>query len=163
MSDPLKQKSLMPSIFDRLQGDFDDQNIARGGTGFNLSRLKQSVRIDLENLLNTRWRCTDWPNNLEELENSLINYGIPDFTGSNMSNSDHRESFRRVVEMAIRRFEPRFRSVRVALLDPEDEYDRTLRFRIDAELDTRPSPEPVVFDSRVDPGSNKFHVEKANT
>lgn len=163
MADPRNEKSLMPSIFDRLQGDFDQQNIARGGTGFNLTRLKQSVRNDLENLLNTRWRCTDWPSNLKELDDSLINYGIPDFTGSNMSNSDHRENFRRIVELAIRRFEPRFRSVRVQLLDPENKNDRTLRFRIDAELDTKPAPEPVVFDSRVDPGSNKFHVEKANS
>ena len=123
-----------------------------------LRELKQSVRRDLENLLNTRWRCVSWPPNLDELELSLVNYGIPDFTGANMGALSERERLRRILEQIVRKFEPRFKTVKVTLLDNSDEADRTLRFRIDALLYAEPAPEPVVFDSQLEPTTNDFTV-----
>ena len=49
-----------------------------------LRELKQSVRRDLENLLNTRVRCVPLPPELKELKQSLVNYGIPDLTGASL-------------------------------------------------------------------------------
>ena len=49
-----------------------------------LRELKQSVRRDLENLLNTRVRCIPLPPELKELKQSLVNYGIPDLTGASL-------------------------------------------------------------------------------
>ena len=69
---------LVPSVLDRL---IDDEPTATReppkSRGQVLRDLKQSVRRDLENLLNTRQRCKSWPENLSELEVSLVNYGFP--------------------------------------------------------------------------------------
>lgn len=150
---------LVPSIFDRLLDDEPTNSRDPPSSRRQVLReLKRSVSRDLENLLNTRQRCTAWPAELEELDRSLANYGIPDFTGVNMSALGERERLRGVVERLIEQFEPRFRSVRVKLLENSDAFDRTLRFRIDALLDVDPAPEPVVFDSQLEPATAAFEV-----
>jgi type VI secretion system protein ImpF len=113
----------------------------------------------LENLLNTRWRPVPWPPELTELEQSLVNYGIPDFSGVNLSTPQDREDFRTTVERTIRMFEPRFKSIKVILLDNTNTADRVLRFRIDAMLHATPAPEPVVFDSTLEPSTATFDVQ----
>ncbi len=153
-------QQLVPSVLDRLLDD--DPEVSREAPKSRhhvLRELKQSVRRDLENLLNTRWRCVNWPPNLDDLEVSLVNYGIPDFTGVTMSSAASREQLRSVVEHVIRKFEPRFKSVKVKLLENADETDRSLRLRIDALLYAEPAPEPVVFDSQLEPVSGNFAVK----
>lgn len=151
---------LIPSVLDRLLDDEPgvSRETAKSRTQV-LRELKQSVRRDLENLLNTRWRCVSWPPDLNELGVSMVNYGIPDFTGAQLSRARDREEFRRVIETVIRKFEPRFKTVQVKLLSNGDALDRTLRFQIDALLYAEPAPEPVVFDSAVEPSSGTFDVK----
>ena len=152
---------LIPSVLDRL---LDDDP----GTATELERsrnqvireLKQSVRRDLENLLNTRWRCAGWPEDLDQLELSLVNYGIPDITGADLAGSRDRERFCRILERVISHFELRFKRVVVEMLDNTDPTDRTLRFRIDALLHAEPAPEPVVFDSALEPSTGGGGGEK---
>ena len=153
------KKPLKPSVFDRLIGNVDSA-VAGGGGAQNLSKLKETVRRDLENLLNTRWRVTAWPPSLEELNDSLVNYGIPDFSGHNMGSSHDREEFRTIVENAIRRYEPRFTKVSLKMARQKDFSDRTLRFQIEAEIHAVPYPEPVVFDSLLEPGDSNFKVKR---
>ena len=71
-----------------------------------------------------------------------------------------RDEFRALIEAALRRYEPRFKTVRVELLAKVDDADRTLRFRVDALLHADPAPEQIVFDSIVDPVSGGFEVEE---
>lgn len=151
---------LIPSVLDRLLDD-DPLNSREPPTSRRqqLRDLKRSVSRDLENLLNTRHRWGEWSPALEELESSLVNYGIPDFTGVNMSVPSERERLRAIVQRAIEQFEPRFRSVRVRLLENQEPFDRTLRFRIDALLEVDPAPEPVIFDSQLEPTTSSFQVK----
>lgn len=148
------------SVLDRLM---DSERGAEGdyprSSGAFLRDRVASVRRDLENLLNTRWRCVGWSEGLDELDASLANYGIPDITAANMGSIDDREQLRRVVERAICQFEPRFKSVKVEMLANDDRADRTLRFRIEALLHAEPAPEPVVFDTELEPESGQFKVE----
>ena len=152
---------LVPSILDRL---IDTEPQVSRETPKSRSQvlreLKDSVRRDLENLLNTRWRSFSWPPNLDELDISVVNYGIPDFTGANMSLASEREELRRTLEKIIKRFEPRFKTVKVSIVKNKDEFDRTLRFRIDALLYAEPAPEPVVFDSQLQPAATTFEVRQ---
>jgi type VI secretion system protein ImpF len=153
---------LVPSLLDRLL-DFDpgvSREVSRTRSQL-LADLKQSVRRDLENLLNTRWRCASWPPNLDEIESSLANYGIPDFTTSNCGAANFREQLRRIIETTIRNCEPRFKTVRVKLKENADSLDRTLRFQIDAMLLVEPAPEPVVFDSTMEPVTGSVEVKGA--
>ena len=55
------------------------------------------------------------------------------------------------IEATIRRFEPRFLSVRVTLIDAQDRLETTLRLRIEAVVHAEPAPEAVTFDTLVDP------------
>lgn len=157
-----EDQPLVPSILDRLLDD-EPQNSQEAPRSRSqvLRELKQSVRRDLENLLNTRWRCVAWPPELDEMELSLVNYGIPDFTGVNMGATTERERLRVIVERIVRKFEPRFKTVKVKLIDSADKFDRTLRFRIEALLHAEPAPEPVSFDSQLEPTSNDFSVSDA--
>src|SRR5262245_17142478 len=124
---------LLPSLLDRLLDDEPEvTREAAKSRHLLLRELKQAVRRDLENLLNTRRRCLPWPPDLKDLEQSLVSYGLPDFTGANMGSAQDREGFRRTVENLIRAHEPRFKRVKVHLLDNAEKLDRTLRFRIDA-------------------------------
>ena len=160
MSRVSRNQNIAASPLDRLL----DRNPTDAGRGADqsLRDLKQSVRRDLENLLNTRWRCKMWPPDLDELETSLVNYGIPDFTGTNLGTPSSREEFRRIIERVIRRFEPRFKSVRVIFAENVSPIERTLRFRIDAMLRLDPAPpEPVVFDTSLEPSTAGFEVKRA--
>ncbi|MBX3411212.1 MAG: type VI secretion system baseplate subunit TssE [Pirellulales bacterium] len=155
-----EDQPLMPSVLDRLiDHDPGNQRDAPNSRAQVLRELKQSVRRDLESLLNTRRRCLEWPPVFTELETSLVNYGIPDFTGTTLSRKRQREEFRRTVEKVIRVFEPRFKVVQVEMLDNSEPTDHTLRFRINALLHAEPAPEPVVFDSSLEPISGTYEVK----
>lgn len=156
MAKPLEDEPLRASVLDRLQGD---QGHGKFSGRQTLSQLIESVHVSLENLLNTRWRVTVWPPALGELQRSLVNYGIPDFTAVNISSPSARTHFGKLLEEAIRIHEPRFKKVRVDLIENEDRLDRTLRFRIDAELYASPDPVQVKFDSQLDPTSHRIRVD----
>ncbi len=155
---------LLPSVLDRLLDFEPEVSIETPKNRSQLLReLKQSVRRDLENLLNTRICVYPVPEDLPELKTSVVNYGIPDFTGAAMGSKEKREMLRETVEDAIRRFETRFKTVRVEIADGYDLRDRTLRFRIDGMLHAEPAPEPVVFDSELKPQSGDFSVRGTTT
>src|SRR5262245_7495839 len=90
---------LIPSVLDRLiDQEPDVRREAPRGRNQVLRDLKQSVRRDLENLLNTRVRCVPTPPELNHLKRSLVNYGLPDLTGSSPAAPKDREEFRRTIE-----------------------------------------------------------------
>lgn len=158
-----RDQQLTPSLLDRLLDDEPgNQREAVKQRHQVLREMKLSVRRDLENLLNTRWRCVSWPPNLEELETSLVNYGIPDFTGIRFASANTQDELRSILEAVIRRFEPRFSKVRVELITNADSLDRTLRFRIDAMLHAEPVVEPVVFDTMLKTSTGDFEVVGGN-
>jgi type VI secretion system protein ImpF len=151
--------SVAMSVFDRLLDDDpargEDLRQTRGKT---LAELRDALRRDLEALLNTRPCSTTWEAPLVELDDSILNYGVATVTNAEMSANENRERFRGAVERAIRRFEPRFLKVSVTLLEDADRIDRTLRFRIEALVRAEPAPEPLVFDSIVDPSTQGITV-----
>lgn len=155
-----QDQPLIPSVIDRLLDDEpDNQREVERSRNVVLRDIKQAIRRDLENLLNTRLRTIPYPPELEELERSLVNYGIPDFTGLAMGTRSARERMRQIVEEAIRLFEPRFKTVRIILLKNDERSDRTLRFRIEALMFAEPAPEPIVFDSQLEPSTGDFDVK----
>jgi type VI secretion system protein ImpF len=151
---------LVSSVLDRLLDD--DPTVSREPPKSRhqvLRELKLAVRRDLESLLNTRRRCRGWPAGLGELDRSLAAYGLPDFTGATMASPEARDQFRRTLENVIRTHEPRFKRVAVQMLGNIEPLDRTLRFRIDALLHADPAPEPVIFDSALEPTTGTFQVK----
>lgn len=158
-----QKKKLRPSILDRLfDNDPDSINEVDPDQHTKLKQLRASVRRDLENLLNTRIRMIEPDDQLHELKNSLLNYGLPDLATVNISDNEKRKEFIEHLESVLIHFEPRFKTVKVNYLDNADKMDRTLRFRIDATLYADPSPEVVVFDSTLEPVSRTVNVEESS-
>jgi type VI secretion system protein ImpF len=120
------------------------------------------VRRDLENLLNTRVRHLTWPPHLSELNRSLINYGLPDFTSVSLGSSKEREDFCQIIQTVLTQLEPRLTRVSVVPLTTSEPLDRTFRFRIDAMLRTEPAPEPIVFDSNVEPATGDVEIREVS-
>jgi type VI secretion system protein ImpF len=160
MARPDDRQLLVPSLLDRLLDDDPAVSHETARSRHQVLRdLKQSVRRDLENLLNTRHSFLSWAPALGELNQSLLNYGLADFTSANLAAAGEREAFCRTLQGILRRCEPRFKSVTVRLLSNAAPLDRTLRFRIDAMLRVEPAPEPIVFDSMLEPASATFSVK----
>jgi type VI secretion system protein ImpF len=153
-----EKRRLVGSIMDRLDSD-PSRADPRFAGGQPASELKLSVCRDLENLLNTRRRCLELSPKYRELGGTLIDYGIPDFTGLNMSVPAMREEMRLEIERVIRRFEPRLTKVAVTVQSNADRSDRTLRLRITGVLRAKPEPESVVFDSELRPSTATIAVK----
>ncbi|MEI9982385.1 MAG: type VI secretion system baseplate subunit TssE [Aliidongia sp.] len=151
------------SVLDRLLAPTGEEaNAAQAvpkGRRAALRDVREAVERDLEMLLTTRQRWLAWPSTLEALPSSLINYGIPDFSGSNLATQNAQDEFRRSIEAAIRCFEPRFKRVSVQVLDPGQTLDRRFRLRIEALMIV--DAEPIVFDSVLDPVTRSFAVRPA--
>jgi type VI secretion system protein ImpF len=120
--------------------------------------LRQSVRRELEALLNARRRWKSPPRELKDLPGSPIGYGIPDFAAGVFNNQGERDRLRLEIEATIRRFEPRFLSVRVLLTEDEQRVDASLRLRIEAVLHAEPAPEQVTFDTIVDTVNDNVRI-----
>lgn len=155
MNRDMQDDSLRSSLLDRF---VDAERGAAVDSRQTLSEMMDSVKRDLENLLNTRYRVSSWPPTLEELKHSLVNYGVPDFCGINMSSVSDRALFRDLLEEAIHLHEPRFLRLKVELVDQKNRFDRVLQFRIDGLLRTSPEPAEVKFDSSLDPKTNRIQV-----
>ncbi|MCY7377391.1 MAG: type VI secretion system baseplate subunit TssE, partial [Pyrinomonadaceae bacterium] len=149
-----------PSVLDRLL-DFEPKSSqeAPKSRSKSLRELKQSVRRDLEWLLNTRCYPEDVDEKLEEVLKSVVFFGLPDFTGVSAKSHVEQKRLTLALETAIKYFEPRFIDLKVRL-EPVSNIDRTLRFRIEANLDIDPAPEPVVFDTVLQLGSGGFAVKE---
>jgi type VI secretion system protein ImpF len=158
---PGPRDTVLPSVLDRLLDDEPDQKEERPKPPSQALRdLRAAVMRDVSALLNTRRRWPPPPPELTELIPSVEDYGIPDLTGAELGNPAARDEFRRLIEETIRRYEPRFRRVRVELVEAAEKGDRTLRLRVDALMHADPVPEQLVFDSVLDPVQGSLEVEE---
>ena len=151
---------ITPSVLDRLI-DYEPE-ITReplASRAKSLRQLKEAVKRDLEQLLNTR-QPGDWlPEDLKELNNSLAAYGLPDFSSVSIKSPAEQLRLRRALEAAVTMFEPRLEDVNITLL-PAGDLERSLHFRIDARLRIEPAPEPVTFDAMLQLSSGQYLVRE---
>ena len=155
------KKKLRPSVLDRL---LDNEphiktEIDPGRHQFQ-KQLRDSVRRDLESLLNTRYYLFTPPEELPELGRSLLNYGLPDLATINIIDNQSRKDFTHKLETTLREFEPRFKTVNVSYIENNDKIDRTLRFRIEVVMYADPLPEVVIFDSLLESVSRTVTVKE---
>lgn len=124
----------------------------------NVGGLKKAVSRDIESLLNTRRELQEGaPPGYIEVNNSLLMFGLPDFTSFSLLNSRDTRRICRAVEEALSKFEPRLKSVRVSL-KPTQQFDPALHFRIDALLRMDPALTPVTFDAALQISTSAYRV-----
>ncbi len=104
--------------------------------------LRESVRRDLERLLNTRSPLP--AHRLAEHPRTVVDYGIPAICDFAPHNPDDRRRLEAVVEATVAAYEPRLRQARVTVEKTTAEY-RALAVRVDAELVLGAVTEPVTF------------------
>jgi type VI secretion system protein ImpF len=151
---------ITPSVLDRLIDE--EPNISSEppkSRSRSLVELKQSVRRDLEWLLNTRQYIGELDKNLEQVPKSVAMFGLPDFTGASAKSPSEQKRLIKQIETAVKFFEPRFLDVKITY-EPLKGVERVLKFKIEARLDIEPAPEPIVFDTVLQLGSGNFEVKE---
>jgi type VI secretion system protein ImpF len=129
--------NLKPSVLDRLVDV--SLNGAASGSWYTPEEMMESVRRDLENLLNTRKTCQGLCDGLPEVTNSLITYGVADSASLKVNTASQRKRVARELEEAISRFEPRVSRLKVTIGEPATRKDRVLRLHLSGTLDIEPS------------------------
>lgn len=152
------QRPLRLSILDRLTdlepGSSDEAPLSQG----ELAReLKTGLCRDLTELLNTRRAERDFDPVYEQSTNSLLTYGVVDFTAYNLKTGLDREELRRAMERSIRQFEPRLMQVSVSAEEP-DAVTPVLRFQISGVLRADPMGGDVTFSATVHRDSRHIAV-----
>jgi type VI secretion system protein ImpF len=124
----------------------------------SLRFYKDSLRRDLEWLLNTRQPPMPKLQSYSAAKATVINYGLPDITSLGlMSAADHR-TLRLAIELCLKTFEPRLTDVHVTL-EESDTVDRRLRFHIEGNMKLDPAPEEITFDTVLELASGEYKVK----
>ncbi len=151
------QQGAMPSMLDRLLEPMSEEDETPEQI-FDMELIVNAIRRDLEELLNTHPSYTDIPEEWTELRNSVLTYGMPDMASVQVEGVSDKERLAEIVEGIISRFEPRLKNIRAMILDPQNEYDTSLRFHIDAQVDLDPAPE-VAFETVLELMTGQTSVE----
>ena len=155
-----REPNIVASVLDRLMDD--EPGLSREPVPERTQSLRQlegAVARDLEAMLNTRREALEeLSEDFKEVNRSLVNYGLPDFTSYSLMGEKDRARIRRILEENIATFEPRLQRVRVTL-EAQREHDKALRFRVDALLRVEPSPEPVTFDAVLQLQNQEYQVQ----
>jgi type VI secretion system protein ImpF len=121
--------------------------------------LRSAVRRDLEWLLNSRRNPDDPGPSLVETENSVYNYGLPDFSTYAIASPKDQTKLVRVLQNVVKLFEPRLANVRVVPLEINPKGMRTMRIRIEGLLLMDPAPEHISFDTTLQLTTGDFRVK----
>ena len=151
------QPELTPTLLDRLVDLNPDSQQEEPVSDLEQARELQSALCrDLTALLNTRRAAEDFDRGYEQASNSLLSFGIIDFTSHNLKKGIEQEQLRKSIERAIQRFEPRLERVSVSL--EESEANRpVLRFQVSAVLRTE-RQDPVLFEATLHRDSRRIGV-----
>ena len=130
---------LMPSLKDRLLDP--DSMGTRERPGYGLQRMVESVREDLEELLNTRQSQRIVKTQYAELARSVVTYGLPDLASIDCSTFGKQEEIGRIMEHIITLHEPRLHNVQTAL-ETSRSPGLSATFHITGEVRVDPAPPP---------------------
>jgi len=152
-------RAQLPLLDRLLDADPDAPSTPTPTAAEALEQLRTAVRRDLEALLNARRRRRPLPALQGELIDSIVNYGIPDPASGSYTVPELRAGLAREVEATIRRFEPRLTKVSVMLVSDSD-LGGVLRLKVDAVLRADPVPEPVSFETLLEPVTRDVTVRE---
>jgi type VI secretion system protein ImpF len=154
------QQSLKASLIDRLIDPESDGTSSHPGC--TVEQMIDSVRRDLEDLLNTHKTVAELPAEFVEVDNSIVTYGLPDLSSYQSSKVEVGSRVGERIERAISRFEPRLRDVHAKLIEDADEKQLKLKFEIHATLRVDPSPE-VAFVTILKLSTGETSIQKVDT
>ncbi|NOQ35140.1 MAG: type VI secretion system baseplate subunit TssE [Methylococcaceae bacterium] len=162
MAELTQKERLQPSLLDRLTDDEPhQQQESREKRVLSMSKLRQSVVRDISWLLNAR--SLDTVIDLEqypEVATSVLNFGIKDLSGTNVSGAD-LTAIERSLQQAIKNFEPRIlpQSLNLQVVSAEDKMNnQAMQFDIEADLWSQPLPLHLYLRSEMDTLTGDFEL-----
>lgn len=151
MASPTTLQPLLPSILDRLIDEHPDVTMESAvQRQHSINDIKESVRRDLEWLLNTRHARSDLSNLNSEISTSCLTFGLPDLISFTAGEDEVEHQLRDVIQSALVRFEPRLEDVEVIIHEQSDEHSRVLQISICGVLRVEPHAERVVYNSVIE-------------
>lgn len=168
MADPLgryvrQDRVIASSVLDRLLDEEPDQlSDQLMSLSAQTRHLRESIRRDLEALLNTRRSPQSPPANLPELAESALTYGVDGFVSANLVTDEAKVDLARALERRIAQTETRLTNVHVTILRNRNTGERTLKMRIEASFRLQDGTPPIRFETTIDPSSQRFSIESAN-
>lgn len=154
MAELTTQERLQPSLLDRLTDD-DPENSkeSREQRVLSLRKLRDSVKRDLAWLFNTtHLEVVQSLNAYPQVISSVVNYGVPEFSGHTLKNVEPMD-IERQIKQSIINFEPRIlpQSIRIRLFKDEEEMSHNaLYFEIEGTLWAQPTPLQMYLKTEID-------------
>jgi type VI secretion system protein ImpF len=162
MAELTPKERLQPSLLDRLTDEEPgEKQESREKRVLSPRQLRRSVIRDLEWLLNSSDLAS-----VQDLSaypyaiDSVINYGLPELAGKNVSGMEVG-SLERILRRAILRFEPRILrdSLKIRVVVDESLMSHNaIQFDIQGELWGEPMPQQLYLKTQVDLESGGFEV-----
>lgn len=165
MAELTSQERLQPSLLDRLTDSAPDmRSESRDQRVMSMQKLRAAVLRDLRWLLNTgQLETTEDLERYPEVARSVLNYGMPDISGLNLSGVK-TEGLERAVRDAIVQFEPRLsaKTVKVTVVrDDRQMSGNALTFNIEGQLWAEPTPMALYLKTELDLETGDVSVRDA--
>jgi type VI secretion system protein ImpF len=148
-----KEMFVMQSVWDRLSEKVEWPSTHAG----SLRLLKESIRRDMEELLNTRRPLSKALEGYETAYRSVLNYGLEDFNSISPLSKVNAQELQHAVQRCVAEYEPRLRDVSVTV-EGGDLLRREIRLHIEATIPVHPSAEMVSFDTMLDLASGMYSI-----
>lgn len=143
-----------PLLFDRLIDDnLNEVHESGDQSFFDLYKVKESIRIEVSRLLNTRSSGIESADVVQDrdLYGTPSLYGIPDFTRFEVTTEQEWPSIENILKKTIMRFEPRLKDANAKILR-FDNLTQSLVVQIDAKLIIKKISEEVTFAVAIECG-----------
>jgi type VI secretion system protein ImpF len=160
------QDRLQPSLLDRLTDEApENKREPREMRVMTKQKLRDAVLRDLEWLLNaTRLRDQDALAAYPDVERSVVNFGLPGFSGETAAKL-HSTDIERQIREAILRFEPRILpdTLRVDAIAPDSplEWHNVVSVQIQGHIWSQPVPLEILLRTRLDLETGQVELSEA--
>ena len=124
----------------------------------SISMYRDSLKRDVEWLLNTRQPVMPELESYPEVAASVFNFGLPDLHSFDGSAGKEENALTVALEKCIRTFEPRINQPRV-YLSRTDLLSRSLRFHVEGQILYENMEEEIKFDTVLELISGEYEVK----
>ena len=105
------------------------------GVSYNLDELKNSIRENIESILNSRSQVNITHASSQSGRKNMFYYGLSDYSLQNLSDAKVAEEFAKEAKKAIENFEPRLKNIVISFSSQnKDNKNSSFNLKISAEL-----------------------------
>ncbi|MCQ2914183.1 MAG: type VI secretion system baseplate subunit TssE [Alphaproteobacteria bacterium] len=157
-----KQEALyLPCLLHRLTDLNPEEKKENVLPGVYISNLKKDIFENIEMILNSKTHPQDADvNNISEIENSVLFYGLKDCCGKSYS-KDSSEKIRDEIELQIKLFEPRINpdTLNVEIVENKEAEKPFLMFSISGNVEVGELSEEIVFLSKLNLETGETNIK----